>query len=101
MTNLPAKISRWLGYDKEAHKYTYQPTEDYLWGPPGYKERIGDMDREGLLRVIATGYIDREELAQALVVAVAPLGENIPREMDTAVSLARLIVKRINEGTSE
>jgi hypothetical protein len=68
---------------------------------PGHKERIGDMDREGLLRVIATGYIDREELAQALVVAVAPLGENIPKEMESAVSLARLIVKRINEGTSE
>lgn len=101
MKKLDGKLGRWVAYDDEAKKYTFQPTEDYVWGMPGYKKRIGDMERGELMRVIAMNSADRGSLAQALLLAVAPLGENIPKELESAVASARLIVKRINEATSE
>lgn len=82
--------SNWWEWDPTNHKWSFAQTENHLFGIgfPGAK-RIGDMDREDLLRVIATGYHDRETLAKALI------GVGTEGEIAEAKRHAHLIVGRI------
>jgi hypothetical protein len=68
---LPGLETNWYSFNPEAREWEVSKTEDHIFAP--YSDggrRIGDMTREELLQVIATGYHEREKLAEALRAAV-------------------------------
>jgi hypothetical protein len=85
-------INRWFEWDNTKRQFTFKKTEQHIFGRhfPGAK-RIGEMDRDGLLQVIATGYHDRDRLAGALCALV----DGQPAD-ESAINLARTILRNMS-----
>lgn len=85
--------SNWWEWDGE--KFTFQQTIDHVFAKyHNGGKRIGDMDRDELIHVIATGQHDREALAFALLSAIGERNTN-KFELDDAVSLAKKIAENV------
>lgn len=88
--------TNWWAWDGEKKGFSFQKTEDHIFAPyHNGGQRIGDMSREELIAVIATGYHDREQLAVALLHVVANDGKSTA-DISDALRTAQLIVDRLN-----
>jgi hypothetical protein len=94
MINPYTSLSRWFHFDREKRRYSYERTENHVFGDfEGHEgKRIGDMTRDELLHVIAIGYHERDTLARAVVY----LSEG--RKIDERyINTARRIVDRFED----
>lgn len=84
--------SRWYEWDDEQEEWSFRKAEDHVFAEydSDFARRIGDMDREELLYVIAVGYQERDDLARAIA------GNVTGRAVDSnTVHLAQLIMKHL------
>lgn len=87
--------SNWFAWDEQAKRFSYEKTEDHIFAPyVNGGKRIGDMTREELIRVIAIGYTEREDLAKALWHVVSNDGQST-LDISTEVRHAKTIVERL------
>lgn len=89
------ELTNWYEWDDTAKKWSFQKTKDHIFA--GYHQggkRIGDMAEDELIRVIATGYHERERLALALV-SLLDGGDLASVDFSIEIANARLIVDRL------
>lgn len=93
------KESNWWEWDQVNKRFDYSQTLDHVFAPYSAEaaKRIGDMDRDELIHVIATGYHDRERLAAAILWILA-WGDTPEPQTDHAIDLAKAIMRRVEGG---
>lgn len=83
--------SNWFAWDPDRQAFDFAQTENHVFGAYAKDaKRIGDMTRDELIAVIAAGYHEREQLANACRAALGErhrLSAGVERLLSEAVHL--------------